>query len=223
MLKQVFHRNSDKRVKPGPKLPPLANLPPSSLSSTEGSATSDCSRTPSRSSHSDRPIPPQQPLPSPTTSSQGDALTALFSHDLSLSSPAIIKPLGKALNNNTNDGADALSTKGADVLDYSAQWHPTALYIEYDDGVLCKNAQPFVDVVHCFVCDIDVGTLTPSVELTGAKSHRGVAVPVYRQIFRCAQCIANHVAAAQQQELCDQLHKVVISREAQLRYFSRSG
>jgi hypothetical protein len=79
------------------------------------------------------------------------------------------------------------------VLDYSGEWCEQQLYVEYSDGLLCKNARPFTRVTHCFVCDVGVDPesdrrLLPSVEPTGTKSHQGAHVTVYRQVFRCHQC-----------------------------------
>lgn len=170
MLKQVFNRNSDKNKKgrSSSKLPPLQNMPTSSISSSDYSmgssgATSDCSRTPSRS-HSDRQ---QQPTTlSNNTNNNNTNDMATLSHNLSIASPFV-------LSNNAaptpRDNTTA-STTTTGIIDYSNEWCATELYIEYDNGLLCKNARPFGEVLYCFVCDIGVDEptrLTASVEQTG--------------------------------------------------------
>jgi len=203
MFKQVFNRNSGKKEKSASKLPPIQNMPTSSISAGIGDysmgssgPTSDCSRTPSRS-HSDR----QQPTTPTNSNDKNNNNVAAISQNLTISSPPLILSNG-------------------DVIDHSHTWCETELYTEYDNGLLFKNARPFSDVMYCFVCDVGVGDpahLTASVELTGTKSHRGDdTVPVYRQVFLCTQCRG----AAGGTTISPR--KVVISREAQLQYFSRS-
>jgi hypothetical protein len=98
------------------------------------------------------------------------------------------------------------------ILDYSEQWNVGATpYVDYEDGVLYKNAKPFEQVSHCFICDRQSSELHASVEVTGSKSRHGCDIPVYRQVFRCERCVALSP---------DKTRLIVISSQCRDRYFS---
>ena len=242
MLKQVFttNRNSDKNNRPRSnssktKLPLLpvdqaiqhAKMQTASQSGGGGGGTteesgvnSDMSRTPS--SHSGRRSPlvhSNSPMPSPTASAGSRPSTPHRSPQAEKEQPQQLE---------APQGAPHSA-----VLDYSTEWQHEQQqlnYIDYRDGVLCKNARPFARVAHCFVCDVGVDpdndassppqVLVASVEATGTKSHQGRQdVTVYRQLFRCRQCVA-----AQQQQLAGgQPQPIRISRDTHQMYFMRNG
>lgn len=107
---------------------------------------------------------------------------------------------------------DVVVVLGLPVLDYSEQWNMDATpYVDYEDGVLYKNAKPFENVSHCFICDQQPIELHASIEATGSKSRHGSTIPVYRQVFRCEACVALSP---------DKGRQIIISSQCRDRYFS---